>query len=159
LPTAKNFARLYRKKKKDECKFGAVVSLAAMTAGMTSMPMLTDLYDSESSTTMKRTESQQTIESIPEVELELEREIDFSSCTEYEDDEFDQKDIKLLSRVTEEEDHSSRDREQHFLDVEDSELELSRLSGKLVFPIRFIPIPEYRYSGHQIQIPAKISRY
>jgi hypothetical protein len=32
---------------------------------------------------------------------------------------------------------------------------------RVVFPIRYIPIPEYRYSGLQvpIPIPAKISRY
>jgi hypothetical protein len=29
----------------------------------------------------------------------------------------------------------------------------------IVFPIRYIPIPEYRYSGLQIPIPAKICRY
>jgi hypothetical protein len=29
----------------------------------------------------------------------------------------------------------------------------------LVFPVRYIPIPEHRYSGLQIPIPAKICRY
>jgi hypothetical protein len=39
--------------------------------------------------------------------------------------------------------------------------QIARSDSELVFPIRYIPIPEYWYSGLQIPIPipAKISRY
>jgi hypothetical protein len=35
----------------------------------------------------------------------------------------------------------------------------SEAAAALVFPIRYILIPEYRYSGLQIPIPAKMCRY